>query len=164
MDSKNIVPELEATYPEPSLHLDTELQTKATKAMGALANPLLPVFMPRLRRDVQREDSSAWIKADRERRFGLPEDQWEQEQGGEKAWKAAEEAAPLVREFLKENKKDAGPFVLGSQVCYADLMVAGVLEMFRCIGTDMFERTVEMVPGLRELHQACQPWFKRNDY
>ena len=164
MDSANIVQKLESAYPEPSLRLDAELGKQTQGAMGAYAYPLMPVFMPRLRRDVQREDSSDWIKADRERRFGMPEEQLEKEKGGEEAWRKAEPAGKKFEAFMKEQKKDDGPFLQGSKVCYADFMIAAFCEMFKCIGNDVYEKLVGPVDGLRELHEACYPWFKRNDY
>lgn len=90
-------------------------------------------------------------------------DQMEKERGGEAAWEAAGPGLDALDALLAEHKVDDGPFVLGSQVSYADFVVVAILEGFRCIGDDLFERVVEGRDGLRGVWEACGKWLERDD-
>ena len=68
------------------------------------------------------------------------------------------------RRLGRPHKRDEGPFILGSQVCYADFMAASVVEVFRRVEDGAFERMCGAVDGLKELHEGCAPWFRRNDH
>lgn len=164
MDSTAIVPRLEAVNPEPPLPLELDLLKELEPINGKVLGPLVPLIMPAVRRDVLCKESDAWFKKDRERRLGAPEEVYEREKGGEVAWKGAEPGQQQLASFLKAQKRDEGPFILGSAVSYPDFVLAGRVEFIRFIGEDNYERLVRPVEGLRELHEACKPWFERNDH
>lgn len=163
MNSKDIVPKLELLHPEPSLHLQTGLQDELLPILGKIVSPLMAWVFPKVRRNILTEGSDAWFKQDRERRMGMPEEQYEREKGGEEAWKTAEPGFQELTQLLKAHKKDEGPFILGSQVCYADLVCAGFCEFFWCIGNEAYEKFTGSTSGLRELHKACAPWLDRKN-
>lgn len=164
MDSLPIVQRLETLYPEPSLPMNLDLLKRMGSTQAKALGPLSAVIIPRVRRNVLCEPSEAWFKQDRERRFGMPEEQYEREHGGEGAWKSAKDGQQLLASFLKEQKQDEGPFILGSTVCYVDFVLVGRLEFADAVGDEVYERFVSGVDGLRELHQACKPWFERSDH
>ena len=112
MDSAKIAPALEKLKPEPSLHLDQELQGKLQAILMKAVGPLSAVFMPRLARDVIDEESVANFREVRQKRFGMSLEEVEQTRGGDMAWKAAEPSIMDLKAFLAEHKRDEGPFVL----------------------------------------------------
>lgn len=164
MESAIIVKKLEAAHPEPPLPLELDLLKEMDPITGKVLGPLMPLIMPCVRRDVIRKESEEWFKKDRERRFGAPEEEYERERGGEVAWKGAELGQQQMASFLKAKKRDEGPFILGSTVSYPDFVLTARCVFVRFIGEDNYERFVGPVEGLRELHEACKPWFERDDH
>lgn len=162
MESTAIATKLESMHPEPSLHLSNGLPQKLGPILGKAMAPLIPVFMPRIGRDMIVESCYDWFQEARAKRFGMPLDELEEAKGGEQAWQAARPGLQELKAFIKENKKDEGPFVLGSEVCYADFLICSAVEALRRIGPDLFEKAMEVYDGeeLRQLHEACGPWLK----
>ncbi|CZT16037.1 related to putative glutathione S-transferase [Ramularia collo-cygni] len=160
-DSAAIAPKLEETCPEPSLHLETGLHEQVGKLIGGIAMPMLKVIYPAIARNIIKEEYlDSWL-AGKEPKLGMSMQEFEAS-GGESAWKAAEPGFVALKEFLASNKKDKGPFILGSQVCYGDFIIAALLESVRIIGDGLFERFVGYDEQLRELHEACGEWFVDN--
>lgn len=93
----------------------------------------------------------------------MPLDELEATKGGEQAWEAAKPGLDALEALIREWKVDEGPFVLGSRVSYADFVVVAVLEGFRRVGEDLFERIVEGREGLRGVWVACAEWLERDD-
>ena len=85
--------------------------------------------MRRIPRDLLRPESIEFFEETRAERFGIPLDLLEKEQGGEGgAWERARLGLDSLEELVRSEtfKVDAGPFVLGSRVSYADFVVVGV--------------------------------------
>lgn len=160
MESAAIASALESRYPEPSLHLETGLHEKFEAAFGKIGGPLVPVIMPRIARDKLAESSVPWFQEARAKRFGMSLEELERTKGGEQAWQAAEPGFEDLRRFLTDHKRDEGPFVLGSQVSYVDFMIVSMMEAFRRIGNDLYEKFVSQDEKFREVHQACQKWMQ----
>lgn len=112
-----------------------------------------------------RENSVAYFRAARAARFGMDLDELEATRGGEGAWEAAKPGLDELEVLMREHKVDEGPFVLGSKVSYADFVVVAVLEGFRRIGEDLFERIVAGRSGLRGVWEAVKKegWLERDD-
>jgi len=163
MDSAIIAETLEQEYPEPSLRLDTKLHEAVAPIIGKASFPLIPVFIPRIGRDIIPPSASEHFYSTREKRFGMPLDELERQKGGAKAWEAAKPGLDELTAFLNEHKLDEGPFVLGSKVCYADFLIACMIESLRRIGPDLYDKFVEHHGELRALHEACKPWME-NDH
>lgn len=164
MESMAINKKIQELYPEPHVPLELGLLEEMTPINGKILGPLVPVIMPRVRRNVICEPSNDWFKKDRERRLGAPEEQYEHEKGGEAAWKAAEPGQEQLSEWLKSQKLDEGPFVLGSRVTYPDFVLAGRCEFAKLIGQDIYSRLVGPIDGLDDLYLACKTWMARNDH
>ncbi|WPH01559.1 Hypothetical protein R9X50_00440600 [Acrodontium crateriforme] len=163
MDSAIIAPKLEAMYPEPSLHLDSGMQDKATAAVGKVGFALFAVLMPRIASDMLVDDSVDFWKAKMEPKFGMSVEEFGRVRGGEPAWERAQPGLDELKALLSENKRDAGPYILVSQVCYGDFVVVAMLEAFRRIGDDLFERVAARDPSLKRLHEACKLWLEKDD-
>lgn len=92
----------------------------------------------------------------------------EKKKGSEQAWEKAKLGLDSLEELvsgpsLKVEGDGGGPFVLGSQVSYADFVVVAVLEGFRRVGEDLFERAVANRKGLRGVWERCGEWLERDD-
>ena len=126
MDSLKIVERLETLYPQPSLYLETKTHEKVLPAIGKAVNAARPMIMATVCRNVLREPSAPWFAADRERRFGKTLDEYERDEGGDAAWDAAQKGLESLKLEMKQQKKDDGPFVLGSTVSYGDFLIAAI--------------------------------------
>lgn len=161
-DSAVIAQKLEELYPSPSLYHDANLQAKTEQAIGAIAGPLLPIYMSLIHRRVIVESSIPYFLETREKRFGMSLEKFEQSKGGEQAWKAAEPGFKLVSALLTEHKRDNGPFILGTQLCYADFIIAAMAESIRRIDMAMYERCLTYANKFGELHEACKQWTEKD--
>jgi len=164
MDSIPIMEKLIQLVPDPELPLKQDVLKEMDPINGKVLGPLMPMIFPRARRDVICEASSDWFKQDRERRLGAPEEQYEKERGGEGAFEKAKPGQQELAEFLKKTKEDDGPFVLGSRVSYPDFVLAARCEFLKYVGKDVYDRVIGGVAGLPELHEACAPFFERNEH
>lgn len=162
MDSANIVKKLEELHPEPSLHLENDLHNKVLQVFGPLMAPLMAVCYPRIQRDILLLETVPSWTAKKEAGFGMSIEELEKTKGGETAWKSAEPGLEGMRKFLKVHKKDEGPFVCGSKLSYVDFVLASMMESFKRIGDDLYERLCENVPDLKPLHEACGEWLKED--
>ncbi|KAK5172856.1 uncharacterized protein LTR77_002976 [Saxophila tyrrhenica] len=164
MESTTIAAKLESLHPNPPLHLDNGLVQKVGPIIGKASFPLIPVFMPRIGRDVIVEDSVEYFQTAREKRFGMTLDELEKTKGGEQAWEASRPGLVELSEFIAAQKQDEGPFILGSVGCYADFMIASMVEALRRIGGDLYEKFVETAPddSVQKIHQACQKWMEKD--
>lgn len=154
MDSSKIVEKLEAAHPDPSLQLNDALQQQAQEALTKILFPMVAFVFLRVHGKVVTEGEMDWFRTDREQRAcqmlgrdHISLEEWERESGGEEAFKASEPGMERLSKLLEEHKKDGGPFVLGSEPCYTDLMVVGLAEFYRRIGDGAYEKLVGSVRG-----------------
>ena len=89
-------------------------------------------------------------------------EEFEAAKGGEKAWKDAEPGFAAINRFLKEHKKDDGPFLMGSQVCYGDFVLAAMAEAVQRVGSDLYDRLISHCADVKELHEGCRQWFEKD--
>ena len=162
-DSLTIAEWAEKTHPTPTLSLPSTPHALAAQKIATATLPLIPVFMPLIPRHLLRPSSIPLFKIARSARFGMPLDELEATRGGEQAWQAAKAGLDDLEALMGQWKVDAGPFVLGSEVSYADFVVVAMLEGFRRVGEELFERIVEGREGLRGVWEACGEWLERDD-
>ncbi|TDZ16441.1 Glutathione S-transferase-like protein ustS [Colletotrichum orbiculare MAFF 240422] len=161
-DSAVIVTELESLYPFPALNLDSDLQNEADRVTFMTCMPLFAIYMPEVARSIIEESTVPTFNNSREKRFGMTLEELERARGGEQAWKAAEPGMSAMKNLLTSRKMDEGPFILGSQVCYADFILVASLETLRKAGNGMFERFLEWDSCFRDLYEACLVWFEND--
>lgn len=107
---------------------------------------------------------------DRAERVGMPIDQYEREQGGERNMdKIFGEIEPVVREvtaLLGENPD--GPFFLGEgKPSFADFVWVGFLAFARRIGQEHYDELLKRSgdAGVHaRLFEAVGPWMERDDH
>ena len=162
MDSATIAARVEDIYPEPSLHLELHLHEKVQAILPKIARPLLPELMPKIRDNLVTEHGTKhWVGA-RENLFGMSIDEFCRTRGGEQAWVAAKPGLDELKQFVRSYKNDNGPFVLGSEVSYADFVIAALLISVKGAGQDVLDNVIGGDEGLMALWDACQPWLKRD--
>ena len=104
-----------------------------------------------------------WIRT-RENIFGMTVDEFQKTKGGEQAWEAARPGLQALSEFLTKHKRDSGPFILGSQVSYADLVLVAFLESTKRTSQAMLDRIVDFDKSIKDLYDASSRWLKRSSY
>lgn len=161
MDSRKIADELEKQYPEPSLHLDSPLLPRVEAGVLNMFGPLRPVMLPLIPRTRLNAAAVEYFERTRKEMVGMPLSQWEKEQGGDKAWEKATPAFKEVGDMLRAN---GGPFILGKTVSYADFVILSGLECAKRIDESFFERSIEIEPALKTLHEASSAWLERDDH
>jgi glutathione S-transferase len=162
MESTAIAAKLDSLYPDPPLRMDNGLLQKVGPLIGKSSFPLIPVFMPRIGRDVVVESSYDYFQEARAKRFGMSLDELEKAKGGDPAWQAAQPGLKQLSELIAAEKKDEGPFIQGSQVCYADFIIASMVEALRRISSELYTKIEETVEdrNILQIHAACQRWME----
>ncbi|KAJ5093086.1 glutathione s-transferase [Penicillium angulare] len=161
-DSSKIASKLEEIQPSPSLRLDTSLQAEADSIVRMIYVPLFPIYMPRVAREVIDKSTVPAFAKSREARFGMTLEEMEGLRGEEQAWEAAKPGFEAMGKLLRERKEDEGPFIHGSQLCYADFVLVAVFEAFQRVGSDMFEKAIGMDPSFGKLYDACEAWVQND--
>ena len=162
MDTAKIVPRLEKIYPEPSLLLDSPTNDEA----GKLVDEILPVLVPGLFPDILellQEPSRSWFAKDRESRIGMPLDVVTQKVGGEVGWQKADPLLRRLKDLLGLNKRDSGPFILGSKLSFGDLIIVALFEGLRKVASGEHDRLMKYDTSFQELYEASKPWTERDD-
>lgn len=161
-DSAVIAEKLEALYPDPSVTFDTETQIQAEQAIAKIAGPLVPVFMPRIARDVIIESSVPFFRETRAKAFGMSLDDLEKARGGVAAWKAAEPGFQALKAVLTEHKRSEGPFIFGREVSYGDFIIVAFMESLSRIGGDLGARMLGVDESFGRLYGACREWVEKD--
>lgn len=164
MDSRKIADALESMKPEPSLRLDSGYVDRVQTAVLDTMKPLAPVIMPRIPEMVLNPSSAEYFRTTRAKRFGMPLEEFaKSEQSGEVAWKGAEPGLREIAKILREHAD--GPFVLGKEPSYADLVLAGLLVMAaRVDQNDVFQRITGFDGVFAKHYEACQKFVDRDDH
>jgi glutathione S-transferase len=158
MDSRKIADYIEQQAPLPSLHLDSSYLEKVERLWSQYMGAIMPIFIPLVPKKILNEESVDYWYSTREKFFGMPLDQLEKEQGGDRAWDQAEPALRGITALLKEND---GPFFLGNTASYADLVWGSILLFNQRLGSDIFDEALKR-SGDSQVHlnllKAIQPW------
>ena len=90
-------------------------------------------------------------------------DQLEAEKGGDAAWEAAKAGFKHMADLLTNNKKDEGPFIMGSTPCYGDWVIVAAVQMFKAFDEESGERFVRQEPAVRKMYEASKQWVEKDD-
>lgn len=163
MDSARIAREIEETFPSPALPSDPDLNAEAEAVLRGVAQPLYAELTIPIRDNILTDHGRPhWIEA-REKAFGMTLDDFHATYGGPQAWEAAKGGLDGLRQFVRVHKKDEGPFVLGSQVSYVDLLLLAFLAAARKVDVDgIFRFIVGDDAALNALWDASQKWSERD--
>jgi len=166
MESRNIADVLEKIQPSPSLRLDSGYVERVQNAVLAVAKPLSPIAIPRVPEMLLNPESEEYFRRTRKARFDGVElaDLAKSEKAGEQAWKEAEGGLKDLVKILGENAE--GPYVLGKEASYADLILAGFWAFLNKLdkGGDLFGRIMGVDEAFGKHWEACQEYLERDDY
>jgi glutathione S-transferase len=109
VDSRNIADAIEKEFPAPSLRLDAEVLPQVEALIPQILGALRPEWMPKIPRNVLGPGSVEYWHSTRSKARGMPLDQYEKEEGGEKCYIAAEAPVKKAAALLKQTE---GPFFL----------------------------------------------------
>lgn len=163
MDSLKIAHKLEEVHPNPSLHLDSKLHEKFSACTAKAIGPLIAVFMPIIGRSIVLESDEEWFEKDRSERFGMSLAEFERTKGGQQAWDKTREGMEMFKALLTENKKDEGPFIMGSVPTYGDLVLIGTIKWLKTIGIWEKFRDEFGSGELDGLWEGGKKWVERDD-
>lgn len=161
MESLAIAKALESLYPEPTVHLDSEVLAEVSNTLSWTLKHLAPVLVPRMPRECLRGPSITYHIEARKKTFGMSLEELEATQGGEGAWKRARPGLDKMVSILKANS--GGSFCLGSTPSYADFLIVGFLEWCRCLGGGIFERLTSLDSAFVNVYDSCHSWLEKND-
>jgi glutathione S-transferase len=164
MDSRKIADALETLQPEPSLKLDSGYVERVQTAVLEIGTALTPITIPRVPEMLLTPASAEYFYRTRKERFGISLPELAQsEKAGEAAWEAAAPAIGDLVAILREN--EGGPFVLGEEASYADLIVVAYWAMARKLdrGGDVFERGLGIDEVFGRHWEACQRFLEKDD-
>jgi hypothetical protein len=65
---------------------------------------------------------------------------------------------------LIEHKRDDGPYILGSQITYGDVVLVAFLESSRRTSKEIFKRVIGFHENIELLYKACSKWLERSSY
>ncbi|KAL6703278.1 hypothetical protein ACN47E_010066 [Coniothyrium glycines] len=158
MDSWPIALELEKRYPSPSLHLDNPIVLHMRDHTALMMRPIfnrlaarIPLILP--------ERSAEYFHETREKIFGKSVEQLEAE-AKESDWASILDEVKRTGDLLRKND---GPFFLGETVSYADFIFVSMLQFFKRINNDVFERFIALDPAFPKVFEACKPWLAKED-
>ncbi|TDZ41205.1 Glutathione S-transferase-like protein ustS [Colletotrichum trifolii] len=156
MNSKIIVKRLEKDYPEPPLHLDSELTQKSLDLASGLFDSLHAVLLPLVPRHILGHRSAEYFWRTRKEVFQMSLDELEEKKGGEAAWEAAKQPIADAEALLN---KTEGPFFLGDKVSYADFLFVSFLFFVKRLNEEHYQRIAKQAPAADRLYRACEQWL-----
>lgn len=162
MDSKNIARELERRFPAPSptLYLDSPYVQRMEEVMPRILEPLRSIWQPRVATNLLSKRSKEYFERTRSERLGITLVELAQRDTDE-AWAKARPGFDEVAQMLKEHNE--GPFVMGQELSYADIILVSELQFFKRIDEAIFQKAVEIDESFQDLYDACGEWLARSD-
>jgi glutathione S-transferase len=157
MDSWKVAEYLETQYPDtPTLFPGTSKPLARLIYpffMTQIASPVFPLLLPKVV-DFLDDRGAAYFKETREESFGEPisHDIYKDTERVEKIWKSVDRNLKLMEITLTDVE---GPYMLGHERSYADLLVASVMGWYKVVSPDMYDRMVAVAPALGRLHDKC---------
>lgn len=164
MDSLKIARKLEQVQTEPSLHLDNGYVEKTQNAVTALWDALRPLATVRVAEKLLNPPSAAYFSRTRAARSGMPLAELAKSDQAKNTWRNAEEPLNLIKNILYENED--GPYVMGTEASFADLVLAGFWKFVQKLDDsgDLTGKILGFDPSLERHYQACKEWLQRDDH
>jgi glutathione S-transferase len=155
-----IEPEIERRYPSPNLHLDDPIVIHVRDAISHLIGPIRRIIIPKVPRNLLQERCSEYYERTRKEKLGMSLSQYEQEVDVEDAWRDAEGPAKEMAQVLK---KHGGPFFLGKEVSYADVILVSCLHFLKQVDLKTYERYIALDASFSALYDASKQWLAKED-
>ncbi|RDW63453.1 hypothetical protein BP6252_10998 [Coleophoma cylindrospora] len=133
-DSLIIAAKLEELFPAPSMRFDDPIIPNIQKAVMRAFLPLFAIVSPSNNRILNESSYTYFLVKD-----AKDVAEYGPDPEGETAWEAATEPLENLAKLVQ------GPFVLGSEVSYADFVIGGFLRhTWRVAGAEVLERVLRM--------------------
>lgn len=164
MDSRKIAEGLEKLKPEPSLHMgDGKTIDKVQGTVLEVFGHLRPIAMVRIPERLLNPRSAEYFEETRAQRFGMSLKDLSQSDKAKNAWTNADPGLQELKGILTENKD--GPYVLGKEPSFSDLVIAGWVAMMKILdeGGDLFDRYLKYDKVFSEHYEACKKWLEKDD-
>ncbi|KAL7943906.1 hypothetical protein V8C42DRAFT_358641 [Trichoderma barbatum] len=163
MDSLNIAEYLEKKYPEPSIRLHSPKVRHMMDIVNRVMITLAPNFILPFTNDILVSPHREYFIETRSALYGMSLEMVEATMGGKGAYDAA---APLLKELTRMlEEHPEGPFLLGSEPSYGDLVWVALMVFLQIVGNGVFEAMLEYGgnPTIhRNLLTAAEPWLSKN--
>lgn len=143
------------------MHLDESPIERTQTAVLHAFQPLAPIAMPRIPRDLLNEPSAAYFHETRSKRFGMPLEDFERSDKARTAWETARPGMEEIKQLLHED--ESGPFIMGKEVSYSDFILAGLWQFAKRLG-DLFDNGMAFDESFIRHYEACKPWLERDDH
>lgn len=164
MESRKIAEVIEEKYPTPTVHLDSPIVHRVDSLVAKFMPAMHPNLLYKFSQVVLSEKGYDYWVGIYTKKFGMPLDEYERQLGGEKAWIEALPALLEITSLLKERQTE-GPFFLGKDISYADIIWMGALIFLKRVDETVFQELLDRTEG-RDVHErffeACEPWTKRD--
>lgn len=158
MDSPAIAEFIETTFPSPPVIMSSELGTEVeARARATGSKVMVSAVLPR-EVDILAPRAAQWFRSTREASLGRTLE--EQLATEDEAWAAADAQLREVSDLLERNK-DKGPYILGKDISYADMFIAGANQSTRMVHEGSFERFMAY-PGFERIYRALEPLMEKN--
>lgn len=163
MESRKIADALEMLKPEPSLQLNSGYVERTQQAIQDAQDALTPVVIPKVPALLLNPPSADYFYETRKVRFGMSlHELAKSPKGGQVAWESAGPALQALAGILHEN--DGGPFVLGEQASYSDMILAGYWAFLKKLDEgDIFDRMMGIDAAFRKHWEAVQVFLQRDN-
>ena len=161
MDSTLIAQFLEATYPDRSIPLTSELGHEIESKSRTVIGPIFrDSIMPR-EVNILSPRSQEYFRRTREAALGCKLEELLSGEREELAWRKVEDDIRAVEQLLLTNEKE-GQFVLGARPSATDFFLAGSLHAARTVDESVFARIMNY-PGFKKIYEACVPYMQGHE-
>lgn len=166
MDSRAIATAIEKHFPEPSLHLNTKETDEIHFAIDQVMRAIAPPYVYRIPDWLLSPRGSTYYTAKRQELFGM--DLYavadHPEFSVEKIWRNAEAPSEKIKEILHRNPE--GPYVLGQEVSYSDMVLAGWWRLLKMLDQegDLHGRMMGFDGAFGVHEDACRGFMERDDH
>jgi glutathione S-transferase len=164
MDSKNIIAEVVKRYPEPAyppMRIEEPMRLRAIDGIRQAFGPLHANVIPQVPVKCLNDASAEFFHRTRAAQFGMNLAEYQDKNGGEKAWEESKPGFEALAALLRESP---GPYFMGENVTYPDFVTVGFLYFVRRMVGEEDWKKVQEWPELINLYEACSKWLERASY
>ncbi|QDS72629.1 hypothetical protein FKW77_002275 [Venturia effusa] len=160
MDSRKIATALEAMFPTPALHLDSEYLPEMYNLVAEAQKHTRPFWMPSVPADVLNPVSAEYFYSTRLKIVGKSLREFAEEATPEQF----EKSIPQFEKIATLLKTNGGPFVMGDAVSYADFVFVSFLQFLRRSDERAFTKVLAIDDAFEKVYEACGKWLERDSY
>ena len=154
MNSLSIVEAIQKYQPEPALEMGPYERSRTI--LRGLMQALFSLFAPPALKLFHPESRAHWAKSVTPPGAASLDD-WLSTQDPQAAWAAAEPALIELKQLLEEKP---GPYLLGNEPSFADMVLAAFWTTNEIVCPDVFKELGRRIPAITSHEEACRSWQK----